>query len=127
MKTLLTLLIISLATSVSAQIAAALQSTAEHRAWIDADQKDDILIIQGKFANDSQQTESFRYELVTTKQGRSGSSSSTQAGSFEASAGEEVSLSNVSVNVSAEDTYLIELKVYRGDTVYLDDKIEYQG
>ena len=101
--------------------------TIEHRAWIDANQQDDMLTIQGKFSNDSQQAETFRYELITTKQGKSGSSSSTQAGRFEAPAQEEVLLSNVSINVSSEDTYVIELKIFQADTVYLHDKIEYQG
>ena len=103
------------------------QTTPEHRAWIDAKQTDDMLTIRGKFANDSEQDATFRYELVTTKQGPSGSSSSTQAGSFAAPAREEVSLSNTSINISTEDTYVIELKIFQGDTVYLDDKIEHQG
>ncbi len=103
------------------------QTTPEHRAWIDASQTDDMLTVRGKFANDSEQDATFRYELLTTKQGTSGSSTSTQAGSFTAPAGQEVSLSNTSINVSAEDTYVIELKVFQADSVYLDDKVEYQG
>ena len=103
------------------------QSPPEHRAWIEAQQKDDILTIQGKFANDASQDASFRYELTTSKQGKSGSSRSTQGGSFAVPAHQEVSVSNVSVNVSSEDTYVIELKIFQGDTVYIHDKIEYQG
>ena len=121
MKTLLTILVLSLATVAHAQ------STEEHRAWIDAQQQNDMLTIRGKFANDSPRGASFRYELVTTKQGKSGSSSSTQVGSFAAPAGEEVSLSNTSINITPEDTYAIELKIFQGNTVYLHDKIEYQG
>ena len=103
------------------------QATPEHRAWIDAKQTDDMLTIRGKFANDSEQDATFRYELITTKQGPSGSSSSTQAGSFAAPAQDEVSLSNVSINVTPADLYVIELKIFQADSVYLRDKIEYQG
>ena len=118
MKTLFTLFLVTFFIS---------QTTPEHRAWIDAQQTDDMLTIRGKFANDTEQDATFRYELVTTKQGRSGSSSSTQAGSFVAPAQEEVSLSNTSVNINQNDTYLIELKIFRADSVYLHDKIEHQG
>ncbi len=118
MKTLLTLFIATFFIS---------QTTPEHRAWIDAQQTNDMLTVRGKFANDSQQDATFRYQLLTTKQGTSGSSTSTQAGSFAAPAGQEVSLSNTSINVTQSDTYLIELKVFSQDTVYLHDKIEYQG
>ena len=121
MKTLFTLLIITIAAVAQAQ------SPVEHRVWIDAQEHDHMLTIKGKFANDGAQDARFRYELVTIKQGKSGRSSSTQAGSFQAPAGEEVSLSNVSVNVSSEDTYVIELKIFQGDTVYLHDELEYQG
>ena len=103
------------------------QSAPEHRAWIDAKQTDDMLTIRGKFANDSEQDATFRYELVTIKQGPSGSSSSTQAGSFAAPAQDEVSLSNVSINVTPADLYVIELKIFQADSVYLRDKIEHQG
>ncbi|MGB3849132.1 MAG: curli-like amyloid fiber formation chaperone CsgH [Tunicatimonas sp.] len=116
MKTLLTLFVATFFIS---------QTTPEHRAWIDAEQTHDMLTIQGKFANDSQQDATFRYEMVTTKQGRSGSSSSTQAGSFTAPAHGEVSLSNTSINVTEKDTYVIELKIFRADSVYLHDKIEH--
>ncbi len=118
MKTLFTLFIATFLIS---------QTTPEHRAWIDAQQTDDMLTVRGRFANDSERDATFRYELVTTKQGPSGSSSSTQAGSFTAPAGQEVSLSNTSINVTQNDTYLIELKVFSQDTVYLHDKIEHQG
>lgn len=118
MKTLLTLAIITFFFAPAAP---------EHRAWISAEQQDEMLTIQGRFANDTQQDATFRYELVTTKQGRSGSSSSTQAGSFAAPAQKEVSLSNTSINVTPEDTYVIELKIFQADSVYLHDKIEYQG
>ena len=116
MKILLPLLALSLATFVQAQPAP------EHRAWIDTQQQNNTLTIQGKFANRGSQDVSFRYELVTTKQGKSGSSSSTQAGSFSASGGEEVSLSTTALAISEEDKYVIELKVFRGDTVYLENK-----
>ena len=121
MKALLTLLALSLTTFAHAQ------PTPDHRVWIDAQQQDDILTIQGKFANDSPQEATFRYELITTKQGKSGRSSSTQAGSFQAPAQEEVSLSNASLNVAPQDTYVIELKIFQDNTVYLHDKVEYQG
>ena len=114
-------------TTLSLLITAQGPSTTEHRAWIDAQQREAMLTIRGKFANHSAQSASFRYELVTTKQGPSGRSSSTQAGSFTAPPQQEVSLSNTTVNVAQEDTYVIELKVFRDGTVYLHDKIEYQG
>ena len=86
-----------------------------------------MLRIQGRFANDSPQAAQFRYELTTMKQGTAGNSSSTQSGYFEVPAHGDISLSNVSININEEDTYIIELKIFRGETVYLDDQIEYQG
>ena len=121
MNILLVLATLSLLTTAQAP------STTEHRAWIATHQREEMLTIQGKFANHSAQSISLRYELVTTKQGPSGRSSSTQAGSFTAPPQQEVSLSNVTVNVTQKDTYVIELKVFRDGTVYLHDKIEYQG
>ena len=118
MKTLFTLFIATFFIS---------QTTPEHRAWIDAQQTDDMLTVRGRFANDSQQDATFRYQLLTTKQGPSGSSTSTQAGSFTAPAGQEVSLSNTSINVTPADLYVIELKIFQADSVYLHDKIEHQG
>ena len=103
------------------------QTAPEHRAWIDTDQKGDMLTIRGRFANDTEQDATFRYELITTKQGASGSSTSTQASSFTAPAHDEVSLSNVSINVTPTDRYVIELKIFRADSVYLHDKIAHQG
>ena len=100
------------------------QSTSDYRAWIEAQEDSHMLTIKGKFANDGSQEASFRYELVTIKQGRSGSSRSTQAGRFVAPAHQEVSLSNVSVNVGSEDTYVIELKIFQNHTVLLRDKLE---
>lgn len=126
MKTLFTLLTLSFIALSLTQSATA-QAISDHRVWIDTQQQNDLLTIRGKFTNDSPQDAHFRYELVTTKQGKSGSASSTQAGSFEAPAQTEVSLSNVSINITTKDTYVIELKIFRGDTVYLEDKIEYQG
>ena len=118
MKTLFILLIVTLTTIVQAA------PPSEHRAWIEAQEDSHMLTIKGKFANDGSQEASFRYELVTIKQGRSGSSRSTQAGRFVAPAHQEVSLSNVSVNVGSEDTYVIELKIFQNHTVLLRDKLE---
>ncbi len=133
MKTLPLILTLVMHSLVYAQSADAQSADApsalpsEHRAWIDVQSKSDMLTIQGKFANDGHQDVAFRYELTTTKQGKSGSSSSTQAGSFVAPAQQEVSLSHVSINLNKGDTCLIELKIVKEDTVYLHHKIEYQG
>ena len=122
MKTLLTFVALLLTVAAQAQSANA-SSTPDHHAWIDAQQQEEMLTIRGKFDNRSAQEASFRYELVTTKQGTSGNSRSTQAGSFSAQAGKETTLSNVSINVSEEDTYVIELRIFHDDAIYLEDKI----
>ena len=126
MKTLFTILLLFFASLAYTQ-SAYVQFNEKHRAWIKADQQGDMLTIQGKFANDSPQEATFRYELITTRQGASGSSSSTQTGSFRALAQQEVSLSHVSINVAENDTYIIELKIFQDNSVYLHDKIEHQG
>lgn len=118
MKNILTLLALSLTVSAYAQ-------DDKHRAWIATDQQGDLLTIQGKFANDSKHADTLRYELITTKQGTSGSSRSAQSGEFAAPAEQEVSLSRSSINVTKKDTYLIELKIFRDGAIYLEDRIEY--
>ena len=72
-----------------------------HRARVDTQAKDDRLIIQGKFANESLEAEALRSQL-TTNQGISGSSRSSQSGRFVAAPDEEVVLSRTSVNINSE-------------------------
>ena len=118
MKNILTLLALSLTVSAYAQ-------DDKHRAWIATERQGDMLSVQGKFANDSQRADTFRYELITVKQGSAGNSRSAQSGEFVAPAGQEVSLSSSSVNVTEEDTYVIELKILRDGVVYREDRVEY--
>lgn len=118
MKTLFIILTLSLTAPAFAQ-------NEEHRAWIATNRSEDVLAVQGKFANDGKQAVTLRYELVTIKQGASGNSRSAQSGEFTALPGEEVPLSRTSVNVTNGDTYVIELKILRDGIVYLEDRLEY--
>lgn len=100
-----------------------LVQSAPHRAWIDTRKEEDKLHISGRFVNHSEEAVSLRYELQTTKEGHSGRIRSAQSGTFSASPEEEVQLSQTTVNIQTKDTYTIELKIFRGDSIYLQDKM----
>ena len=100
-----------------------LLQTADHRAWIDRNIQDGQMQIQGKFLNQRSEADTFRYELTTVKHGKAGRSQSSQGGQFVAPANEEIVLTQTTVSIQAEDTYTIELKIFRSDSVYLQDQI----
>ena len=100
-----------------------LGQSGDHRAWIDYTEQDGQLLVRGKFFNQRAEADTLRYELITVRQGKAGNSQSKQAGQFVAPANEEVVLTKTSVSVQPSDTYTIQLKIFRGDTVYMQDQV----
>lgn len=99
-----------------------LQSS-EQKAWIDHTVQNDRLSVQGKFLNQRTEADTLRYELTTVRQGKAGNTQSKQAGQFVAPTNEEVVITKTSVSIQSDDTYTIRLKIFRGDTVYMQDQV----
>ena len=58
-----------------------------------------------------------RYDVTTTRTGRSGNSNSRQGGNVTVGDNGKASLSQVSVNVSPQDQYVVHVEVYDGSQV----------
>ncbi|WKN42135.1 curli-like amyloid fiber formation chaperone CsgH [Tunicatimonas pelagia] len=100
-----------------------LGQSAAHRAWIDYAEQDGQLRVQGKFLNQSTRVDTLQYKLTTVRQGQAGNSQSTQAGRFVAPINKEIVLTQTTVSVELGDTYTIQLEIFRGDTVYIQDQV----
>src|SRR5688572_7237577 len=55
-----------------------------------------------------------KFALAVSRAGKGGTSNSSQSGAFDLPAGQGKALSSTSVNVSADQSLTIELKVFRG-------------
>lgn len=58
-----------------------------------------------------------RYEVTTTRTGRSGNSNSRQSGNVQVGDGGKASLSQVSVNVGPQDRYEVHVEVFEGERI----------
>lgn len=96
-----------------------------YTARIDKVEKDHMHTFTGIFENHMDQAINARYsmELIRVRHDASGRSVTTQRGSFQTSAGEISSLSQVSVNVEEGDSYVIILKIYTNNQLLCRDSI----
>ena len=58
-----------------------------------------------------------RYDMTTTRTGRSGNSNSRQSGNVTVGDDGKAALSQVAVNVSPQDRYVVHVEVYEGERV----------
>jgi len=58
-----------------------------------------------------------RYDMTTTRTGRSGNSNSRQSGNVTVGDDGKASLSQLAVNVSPQDQYIVQVEVYDGAQV----------
>lgn len=96
-----------------------------YTARIDQVEKDQMNIFTAIFENYLDETMEAQYtmELIRVRHDASGRSLTTQKGAFQAGAGEKTSLSQVSVNVSEGDSYVIVLKIYTESKLLCRDSI----
>ena len=73
----------------------------------------------------SPKQETLRYELVSAKQGTSGSSQTSQSGKVTTQAGQPLSLSTLKLGVNESDHYTITLRVYADNILVAKDEIHY--
>ena len=66
-----------------------------------------------------------RYEMISSKEGRSGKSDTSQSGGVMVSADGSAKLSTLSLGVDANDRYLITVKVYDGGKLVAEDALRY--
>lgn len=88
--------------------------TKPYVADIETETSNKITTFTGYFQNDSSTPVRLVYRLTMERKGRSGQSSTSQGGVFAAEPGQRVSLSQLQVNVTDEDTYTVTLRIYSG-------------
>lgn len=66
-----------------------------------------------------------RYEMISTKQGHSGKSNTSQGGAIVVGADGSAALSTLRLGVSADDRYQITVKVFDGSKLVAEDALRY--
>ncbi|MBB6612488.1 hypothetical protein H7F15_15695 [Pontibacter sp. Tf4] len=82
-------------------------------ARIETEWQDGRLQISNVFENNSPGKANFTYKFRCSRQGRSGTSTTSQAGAFQAAPGQTVTLSQTTVSVSPADDLRLHLDVFR--------------
>ena len=65
------------------------------------------------------------YKLGAIKKGISGNSDNAQSGEVLVKRNTEVVLSNISFNLSKDDTYLIKLQIFKGNRIISSDSLDF--
>ena len=66
-----------------------------------------------------------RYEVISSKQGSSGKSNSSQSGNVTAGPDGSAKLSTLSVNVGPQDKYVLTVKVFEGGKLVAEEVLRY--
>jgi hypothetical protein len=66
-----------------------------------------------------------RYDMTTTRTGRSGNSNSRQSGNVTVGDDGKATLSQVAVNVSPQDRYVVQVEVYDGARVVASETLRH--
>lgn len=96
------------------------------RAHLELQQQDGYLTITGHCTNLLAAPARYSYELCMQRDSRGGRSQNTQRGEFDAAPAQDVALSRTRVNVTAQDTYRVYLRVLdsAGHTVAQDSAVQ---
>ena len=104
-------------------ISVAQAGAGEHRVWIKTS------VNEGRFVAVPQVTAAHEalldYELISTKVGKAGRASSSQAGSVRLEEGETRALTRLGLGVAAEDQYILSLRVYENGDLVAEDSVSY--
>lgn len=93
-------------------------------AQIDVERDGTMLHIRGVFANDTTRAGSLSYALAVRRTGSSGTSQTSQSGTFETAPGRTDTLSTVAVNASPGATLRLHLRIQRGGTTIDTARVE---
>ena len=85
-------------------------------AQIDVERDGAMLHIRGVFVNDTTRAGPLSYALEVRRTGSSGTSQTSQSGTFETAPGRTDTLSAVAVNASPGATLRLHLRIQRGET-----------
>lgn len=95
-------------------------------AHLELRQQDGLLTVTGHCRSLLPTAARYRYELSLLRESAGGHSQNTQRGEFEVAPTQEVALSQARINVSAQDTYRVHLRVLdlAGHTVAQDSAVQ---
>jgi hypothetical protein len=93
-------------------------------AQIDVERDGERLHIRGVFANDTTRAGPLAYALAVRRTGPSGTSQTSQSGTFETAPGQTDTLSTVTVNASPGATLRLHLVIRRGETTIDTARVE---
>lgn len=79
----------------------------------------------GMFWNNKNEQVRIFYKLGAIKKGISGNSDNAQSGEVLVKRNTEVVLSNISFNLSKDDTYLIKLQIFKGNRIISSDSLDF--
>ena len=99
--------------------------SSDYDAWIAIESDNSSVEIEAYCLNNTPEDAVLRYELKAKRTGKAGKAQSSQAGSVEIARREEECLSRLSLSVSANDRYRIELRVYKDGQLVAEDSISY--
>lgn len=93
----------------------------DYQAWITVESDDSGIKVEAYCLNNTSEDAVLRYELKAKKTGKAGKAQTSQAGSVEVAGREKKTLSRLGLSVSADDSYRIELKVYKDGKLVAED------
>ena len=96
-----------------------------YKAWIAIEYKDSYLKIRAFCFNNTSEDEVLRYKLEVRKNGKSGTTNISQAGSVHIPSQEKKCLSQSTLSVSPTDHYQITLEVYKDGKLVAEDCVFY--
>jgi len=98
-------------------------TNSQYRTWISTKSTDGYLNVTGNFENNSDKNISISYLLISSRDGKAGTSSTTQKGNAEISAEEKSVLSSVKLSGVKNDFYMIKLIIYKDKRVIGSDSV----
>ncbi|WP_262891893.1 curli-like amyloid fiber formation chaperone CsgH [Hymenobacter glacieicola] len=88
-------------------------------------QEGNMLTLIGEGQNNTSQPMRLRYELLTSRQGKAGTSRNAQSGNVTLAPNQKAALSQTSINISPSDHYQIHLRLFDSqDHVVAHDSLQ---
>ena len=97
------------------------------KAWIEIEGKLHNLLVAARLQNQGKPISSIDYVLKTKKEGRIGNSSTVQKGKCIIQNKNILSLSEARVNLTQSDRLIVNLLIYKNDTLIAQDSVVFQG
>lgn len=97
----------------------------DFEARIVTEQADGTLKIKGIFENNSLKNVSLTYKFKCKRVGKSGTSATSQSGTFKAAPGETIELSSTAISFATADRLELTLKVFDGQQALAEDALTY--